>query len=81
MSDRGRVRSRISLVAGGGYRLGQLRPYGSCALGQTDGQTDGRIAVSLNAPYGGGHNNATCLHTVCASCNVVTLPRCIARLS
>ena len=21
---------------------------------QTDGQTDGRIAVSLNAPYGGG---------------------------
>jgi len=24
--------------------------YGSCAMGQTDGQTDGRIAVSFNAP-------------------------------
>ena len=30
-------------------RLGQLR-HG------TDGQTDRRIAVSLNAPHGGGHN-------------------------
>jgi len=33
---------RTSLVAGGGYSLGQLRPG-------TDRQTDGRIAVSLNA--------------------------------
>jgi len=39
---------RIYLAAGGGYAtgsqraysLGQLRAYGSCALKQTDGQTD-----------------------------------------
>jgi len=31
--------------------------YGAAGLGQL-GQTDGRIAVSLNAPYGGGHNNS-----------------------
>jgi len=27
-------------------------------MGQTDGQTDGRIAVSLNAPLRRGHNNS-----------------------
>jgi len=32
---------------------------GSCAMGQTDEQTDGRITVSLNAPHGGGHNKPT----------------------
>ena len=26
-------------------------------MGQTDGETDGRIAVSLNAPLRRGHNN------------------------
>ena len=40
---------RTSLLAGGGYSLGQLRVWASCALGQTDRQTDGRIAVLLNA--------------------------------
>jgi len=39
---------RTSLVAGGGCVAGSQRAYStrSCAVGQTDG----RIAVSLNAP-------------------------------
>jgi len=47
---------RTYLVAGGGQAAGSQRAYslGSCAMGQTDGETDGRIAVSLNAPKGGG---------------------------
>jgi len=38
---------RTSLVAGGGYAAGSQRAYSldSCAMGQTEG----RIAVSLNA--------------------------------
>ena len=50
MSVRGRVRR--SLVAGGGLAAGSQRAYslGSCAMGQTDGQTDGRIALFQNAP-------------------------------
>jgi len=56
-SVRGRVRSpHISSgrPAAGSQRADSL---GSCAtprLGQTDRRTDGRIAVSLNAPYSGG---------------------------
>ena len=48
-SVRGRIRSPHS-SGGLAQRLGQV--------GQTDGQTDGRIAVSLNAPaHRRGHNN------------------------
>jgi len=53
--------------------------YGSCAMGQRDGHTDGRIAVSLNAPYGGRHNNPFHHYTVyrtngalVISCNITT---------
>jgi len=48
---------RTSLVAGGGYAAGSQRAYSldSCAMGQTDG----RIAVSLNASHRrAGHKKA-----------------------
>ena len=50
-ADRGgsiSVRGRI----GSPYRAAVELLLGQ--VGQTDGQTDGRIAASLNAPYGGG---------------------------
>jgi len=49
---------RTSLVAGGGSAAGSRRAYslGSCVIGQTDRQTDGRIALFQNAPLGWGHN-------------------------
>ena len=34
------------LVVGGGYSLGQLRAWGSCALGQTDGRTDRQTDIA-----------------------------------
>jgi len=36
-------------------------------LGQTDVQTDGRIAVSLNAPLRRGHNNRTGMPVIAES--------------
>jgi len=38
-----------------------LLPRAAARLGQTDGQTNGRIAVSLNAPLRRRHNNPACL--------------------
>jgi len=34
---------------GSAVRTFLVASLGSCAMGQTDGQTDGRIAISLNA--------------------------------
>ena len=49
------VRPRTGPQSAHGQAAGMQRAY---SLGQlrhgTDRQTDGRIAVSLNAPYGGG---------------------------
>ena len=46
-SVRGRVRSPLTAKL---QAASVPIAWGSCAMGQTDGQTDERIAVSLNAP-------------------------------
>ena len=58
-SVRGRVRSPHTAKL---QAASVLIAYCSCAMGQTDGQTDRRIAVSLSVPpprtAGEGHNNS-----------------------
>jgi len=67
LAERGRIRSPHSSarpIDYGAAGLGAARlAHLAETLGQTGGktyrQTDGRIAVSLNAPYGGGITRCT----------------------